>query len=96
MGGQLIYRQAIECAVNDDVREEWTKYLEETEDHERILRETFERIGLGAEVETPGRMIVRSKAEALEQGGSAGLRDANGTGRCRQGRRTTRGRRVDR
>ncbi len=65
MGGQLIYRQAIECAENDDVREEWTKYLEETEGHERILRETFERIGLDPEVETPGRAVVRSKAEAL-------------------------------
>jgi len=65
IGGQLIYRQAIECAENDDVRDEWTKYLEETEEHERILRETFDRIGLDPEVETPGRAVVRSKAEAL-------------------------------
>ncbi len=76
MGGQLIYRQAIECAVNDDVREEWTKYLEETEEHERILRETFERIGLDPEVETPGRAVVRSKAEALVAAMQMALADA--------------------
>jgi len=65
IGGQQIYRQAIECAANDEVKEEWQKYLSETEDHERILRETFERIGLDPEVETPGREVVRSKAEGL-------------------------------
>lgn len=65
IGGQQIYRQAIECAENDEVREEWQKYLSETEDHERILRETFERLGLDPEVETPGREVVRGKAEGL-------------------------------
>ena len=65
IGGQQIYQKAIECADNGEVREEWQKYLSETEDHERILRETFEKIGLDPEVETPGREVVRSKAEAL-------------------------------
>ncbi|MGE3962223.1 MAG: hypothetical protein AB7F65_11145 [Dehalococcoidia bacterium] len=65
IGGQQIYRKAIECAENDEVREEWEKYLSETEDHERILRETFDRLGLDPEVETPGREVVRSKAEGL-------------------------------
>ena len=65
IGGQQIYKQAIESAENAEVKKEWQKYLSETEDHERILRETFEKIGLDAEVETPGREVVRSKAEAL-------------------------------
>jgi rubrerythrin len=65
IGGQEVYKKAIECAVNEEVREEWTKYLDETENHERILRETFEKIGLDPEVETPGRQVVRHKAEGL-------------------------------
>jgi rubrerythrin len=65
IGGQSIYQTAIECAANDDVREEWQKYLEETQNHERVLRGAFERIGLDPEVETPGRLVIRAKGEAL-------------------------------
>ncbi len=65
MGGQKIYQQAIECAANDDVREEWQKYLSETENHERVLRDLFAKIGLDPETESPGREVVRLKAQAL-------------------------------
>ncbi len=27
-GGVLVYETALKCVVNDDLREEWTKYLE--------------------------------------------------------------------
>lgn len=79
IGGQSIYQAAIECAENDEVREEWQKYLAETQDHERILRETFERIGLDPSTETPGRMVVRSKAEALVNAMKSAL-DSGGKG----------------
>ena len=65
IGGQKVYERAIQCAENPELKEEWTKYLEETRDHERILRETFGKIGLDPEVETPGRAVVRHKAEGL-------------------------------
>lgn len=65
IGGQAIYKQAIECADNDDVREEWTKYLEETTNHERILRETFAKLEMDTEVETPGRQVVRHTGDSL-------------------------------
>jgi hypothetical protein len=65
IGGQQVYRAAIECAQEPELQEEWKKYLEETTNHERILREAFAKIGLDPEVETPGRKVVRSKAEAL-------------------------------
>ncbi len=65
IGGQQVYRQAIECADNADVREEWQKYLSETENHERILRDVFEKLGLDPETEMPGREVVRMKATAL-------------------------------
>lgn len=65
IGGQQVYEAAIACAVNPDLQEEWGKYLEETRGHERILRETFARIGLDPETETPGRAVIRFKGAAL-------------------------------
>jgi rubrerythrin len=65
IGGQQVYETAIACAQNDELREEWQKYLEETRTHEEILRSTFARIGLDPEVETPGRAVVRFKAQSL-------------------------------
>lgn len=77
IGGQQVYETAIRCADNGEVRQEWEQYLEETRDHERILRETFERLDLDPEQESPGREVLRIKAQAhvramesaLEQGG---------------------------
>ena len=79
IGGQLVYEAAIRCALNSDLSSEWSKYLEETRMHETILRETFERIGLDPEVETPGRRVIRFKggslvksmSMALDEGGPA-------------------------
>ncbi len=65
IGGQLVYRAAISCAVHPELSQEWEKYLAETTNHEKILRETFARIGLDPEVETPGRAVVRFKGAGL-------------------------------
>ena len=65
IGGQLVYESAIASAQNDDLKEEWTKYLDETRMHETILRETFSRIGLDPEQESPGREVLRFKAKGL-------------------------------
>ncbi len=64
-GGQKVYTAAIECARNKDLNEEWKKYLDETTNHERILLDVFRQIGLDPERETPGRKVVRGKAEGL-------------------------------
>jgi rubrerythrin len=65
IGGQQVYEAAISCAQNADLKEEWQKYLDETRTHEQILRATFDRLGLDPEVETPGRAVVRFKAQSL-------------------------------
>lgn len=65
IGGQDVYRTAISCALNDDLREEWEKYLEETTRHEEILRNLFAELGLDPEQETPGRQVVRHIGESL-------------------------------
>lgn len=65
IGGQDVYKNAIQNASTDELREEWKKYLDETENHERILRETFEKLNLDPTTETPGRQIVRHHGESL-------------------------------
>jgi rubrerythrin len=65
MGGIKVYRTAVRCAQNPDLKEEWEKYLEQTENHEKVLRGVFETLGLDPKTETPGRQIVRHKGGAL-------------------------------
>ncbi|MGH8912751.1 MAG: DUF892 family protein [Acidimicrobiia bacterium] len=65
IGGVEVYQTAIRCAVNDDLRQEWQKYLEETENHVRIVNQMFSDLGLDTETETPGREVVRFKGQAL-------------------------------
>lgn len=65
LGGVKIYEKAISCAVNEDLREEWEKYLSETEDHVRIMEDVFSQLGLDPTTETPGRQVVRHKGQSL-------------------------------
>ncbi len=65
IGGVQVYTNAIRCAVNDDLREEWQKYLDETENHVTIVKEIFNQLGLDPTVETTGRQVVRLKGKAL-------------------------------
>lgn len=67
MGGIQIYEKAIECAINDDLKEEWEEYLEQTQNHERILLDLFNTMGLDPDLETPGREVVRHIGESLVQ-----------------------------
>jgi rubrerythrin len=64
-GGIQVYRTALRCAVNQELKEEWEEYLEQTENHERIVREVFSAMGLDPGTETPGRAIVREKGKGL-------------------------------
>ena len=66
-GGVQVYRTAIRCAINSELREEWTEYLEQTENHERIVRQLLETMGLDPDAETPGRKVVRHTGESLVQ-----------------------------
>ena len=64
-GGVRVYETALRCASNQELREEWQEYLEQTRNHEQILRKVFEELVLDANQETPGRLIVREKGRAL-------------------------------
>lgn len=65
IGGQQIYKTAIQSAVTAELKEEWEKYLGETERHEQVLRDTFAAIGLDPEQDSPGRQVLKYKANAL-------------------------------
>jgi len=65
MGGVQVYETAIRCAVNEDLKEEWEEYHEQTQKHEQIVRELFGKLGLDPEKETPGRQVVRHIGESL-------------------------------
>lgn len=65
IGGVQVYENAINCAINEDLKKEWTKYLEETRKHVEIVTHVVESVGLDPSTETPGRSIVRDKAQAL-------------------------------
>src|SRR4051812_41970785 len=64
-GGINVYRTALRCVQNDELKEEWEKYLEQTENHERVLLEVFEKLSLDPVTETPGRAVVRHIGQSL-------------------------------
>jgi rubrerythrin len=64
-GGIQVYSTALECVQNEDLKEEWEEYLDQTRNHERVLLETFEKLGLDPAVETPGRKVVRHIGQSL-------------------------------
>jgi rubrerythrin len=65
LGGVQIYTTALRCVVNEDLKEEWEKYLEQTQNHVSIVQDTIEELGLDPETETPGRQVVRHIGESL-------------------------------
>jgi rubrerythrin len=64
-GGVRIYETAVQCAQNGDLKKEWGEYLEQTRNHEVIMLRILETFGLNSENETPGREIIRTKAQSL-------------------------------
>jgi ferritin-like metal-binding protein YciE len=64
-GGVLVYQTALECTVNDDLRDAWMKYLSQTQRHVAILTDVCESLGLDAGEMTPGCRIVQHTGKAL-------------------------------
>ena len=64
-GGVEVYTTAIECAVNDDLKGEWKKYLGETRHHVEVLTAVFESLEMDTEEKSPGRAIVHDLGQSL-------------------------------
>jgi rubrerythrin len=73
LGGVDVYRTALQCVQNEELREEWEKYLEQTENHVRILRAVCSGLGLDPERDTPGRQVVRAIGKSLVKAMQLGL-----------------------
>ena len=57
-GGVKIYEAALKCAQNEDLKEEWERYHQETEQHVQILHDVCAQMQLDPQEQTPGRKIV--------------------------------------
>lgn len=66
-GGILVYETALRCAINEDLKEEWTEYLEQTRNHEQIVRGVMEQLNFDPEEDTPGRGVVHHIGQSLVQ-----------------------------
>ena len=75
VGGIAVYETALRCVRNDELKEEFEKYREQTQHHEEVVREMLESLGLDPEKETPGRTIVRKKGKALVAAMEAALEE---------------------
>ena len=64
-GGVLVYRTALKCAVNEDLKEEWQGYLEETENHVKVLTGVCAKLDIDPGMETPGVLVVRHTGQSL-------------------------------
>ena len=64
-GGVLVYRTALECVRNGDLRKEWETYLSQTENHVRVLTEACAALGLDPQERTPGCQIVHHTGKSL-------------------------------
>jgi rubrerythrin len=75
-GGVKVYQTALKCAQNEDLQEEWEKYLSETQTHVQILQDVCTAMKVNPEEKTPGREIVRdmgmSLVNAMEKALAAG------------------------
>ena len=65
LGGVEIYTTALRCAQNEELKEEWEEYLEQTRNHVQIMQNVMNELGLDQETETPGRQVVRHTGESL-------------------------------
>ena len=65
LGGVDVYTTALRCVENDDLREEWDKYLEQTKTHVTIVEDVLKKFGLDPNEETPGRKVVRTIGKSL-------------------------------
>lgn len=64
-GGVLVYRTALECALNGDLHQEWQEYLQQTQRHVEVLTGVCERLSLDPGEMTPGCQIVQEMGKSL-------------------------------
>jgi len=66
-GGVEVYKTALRCALNEDLKEEWERYLEETQNHVQVVSDILNEMELDVDADTPGRKVVRHIGQSLVQ-----------------------------
>jgi len=64
-GGVLVYQTALECAINEDLRDEWTEYRGQTVKHVEVLTDVCTALGLDPGEMTPGCKVVQHTGKSL-------------------------------
>jgi rubrerythrin len=64
-GGVKIYQTALKCVQNEELKEEWQRYYEQTERHVQVLQDVCTQMQLDPEEQTPGRKIVHDMGAAF-------------------------------
>jgi len=72
-GGVKIYETALKCVQNEDLKEEWEKYHQETERHVQILHDVCAQMQIDPEEQSPGRKIVHDMGMAYVSAMKAAL-----------------------
>jgi rubrerythrin len=75
LGGVQVYEAALRCVQNDDLREEWEKYHEQTTRHVQVVEDLLAAFGLDPGAETPGRLVVRHIGTSLVKAMETALAD---------------------
>ena len=64
-GGVNVYKTAIKCAMREDLRAEWEKYLSQTEEHVTTLTAVCDVFDIDPYTMTPGTQIVKALGKSL-------------------------------
>lgn len=65
LGGELVYKTALKCVINEDLKKEWESYLDETLTHQKVLKNVFDELDLDPNKQTPGRKVLSHIASSL-------------------------------
>ncbi|QXL85280.1 hypothetical protein [Comamonas sp. NLF-1-9] len=65
LGGEQVYRTALTCVLNDDLKKEWEEYCEETIKHQEVVRSVCEALGVDSNADSPGRQVVKHIGNSL-------------------------------
>lgn len=65
LGGEQVYRAALDCALNEDLKKEWQEYLDQTLSHQNVVRSACEALGIDADESAPSRQVVHHIGSSL-------------------------------
>ncbi len=66
-GGVKVYEAAVSAAQNEDLKEEWQKYLAQTRTHVTTLERVIETLGMDPKEQTAGSKILAEIGNSLVQ-----------------------------